>query len=183
MKLAAGAPRAILSVLVAVLGLGLLYANPAAATPRPEVVKEAERRFRRATELYHEGRYQEALFIYQGAYDLLPSVSILFNIGLTKEKLLDFAGCAEAFQRYLSEAASEKEAEAARAHLETCRGRAVLVVPVSSMPPGAAIYVGPPGEKPAFRGRTPARIELRPGKHVLAVEMQGYVRQSQALDR
>jgi hypothetical protein len=160
--------------------LVLLAGQVAHAAPTREEIAEAQRRFARANKLYRDGRYQEALLLYEAAYGLVPSPDVLFNIGLTRAKVLDFVGCTLAFQEYLQGPVSAEERALAQAHLDTCRARSLVVVKVSSIPQGASITVRH-GETTAFHGRTPGRLELAPGSYSVTLELPGYVTQTQAL--
>jgi hypothetical protein len=164
----------------ALLILALLLAVPRGgfAAPPVRVVREAQARFERANRLYNEGRYAEALLLYQAAYDLIPSPDFLFNLALAREKTLDFEGCAQALLQYLRDPQSEADRERARARLDICRSRTLIPVKISSLPPSAAVYVGA-GKDRVLRGRTPARLELPPGTILVTVEAPGYQRMSQ----
>jgi hypothetical protein len=161
---------------------GLLGATGAArAAPDARVVAEAERRFQKGNALYQRDQYEEALRLYHAAYDLVPSPEILFNIGLAREKLLDYEGCALAFRQFLAEsAAAEAVRERAADRMEGCRSRAEILVRVSSIPPGAALRIGE-GDAATFRGRTPAELRLAPATYVFAVELPGHVPMTQTV--
>jgi hypothetical protein len=163
----------------AVLLIGLtLAAGVAAAAPTKQELQEADRRFQKGNKLYQEGRYQEALHVYLAAYDLAPVPEILFNIGLAREKILDYEECALAFGKYLAEQPDGALAARAKERLEVCRGRAKIPVKVSSIPPGAAITLADE-QSSAFRGRTPAEFALAPGTYTISVELPGYIQVSQ----
>jgi PEGA domain len=151
-----------------------LFAVTAAAEPSPRAVAEARRRLDRANQLYHDGRYADALHLYQAAYDLVQARDILFNLGLAREKVLDYEGCALAFSQFLSQG----DDPAARERLAHCRALARLPVTASSMPPFALATVLS-GETVVAQGRTPARFELVPGRYSLRVEAPGYIPGSQ----
>lgn len=152
----------------------------AAPPAREALVREAKRRFQRANVLYQDGRYADALHLYQAAYDLVPSPDILFNIGLSKEKIFDYEGCSLTFRQYLEQAHDDPRAVQARERRERCRAQTVIDVKVSSLPAAAAVYLGE-GETRSPRGRTPAHLELRPGSYFITVEAPGYVPQTQQI--
>jgi hypothetical protein len=156
----------------------LLLAGAARAAPAPRVLREAQARVDRANHLYNEGRYAEALRLYQAAYDLVPSPDILFNIGLAREKTFDYEGCAVALTEYLRQPGDAEQLARARERLARCRARTLVPVKVSSLPPSAAIYVGQ-GARRVLRGRTPTRLDLPPGTYLLTLEAPGYQPQSQ----
>lgn len=141
-------------------------------------LQEAKRRFQRANQLYQDGRYEDALHLYQAAYDLVPSPDILFNLALTKEKVFDYEGCALAFRRYLDQTAAKKPNPQVAERLEHCRAQALIPVKVSSMPPSAAVVLDD-GKASVQRGRTPARLDLPPGRYTISVAVPGYIPQQQ----
>jgi hypothetical protein len=91
----------------------LLLAGPARAQPAPvgssvPVVDdgpspEARAANAKALELSRDGKYGEALELFQRAYDLSPSYVILYNIGRMARLTQDFARSLTAFQGYLKE--------------------------------------------------------------------------------
>jgi hypothetical protein len=167
---------ALLAALILINGGRLL------AAPKEELIQEAKRRFQRANALYTEGRYTDALHLYQAAYDLVPSPDILFNLGLTKEKVFDYEGCSLTFRQYLKETTDAARKAQAQERLEHCRVQTLIPVKVSSLPPSAAVLVGDgaaPPEARQARGRTPARLDLKPGFYRITVEAPGYLPQSQ----
>lgn len=170
------------AVVAAALAVAQLAAAAPAATPPPSeaLVREAKRRFRNANALYQDGRYADALHLYQAAYDLVPSPDILFNIGLAKEKVFDYEGCSLTFRQYLQSAPDEARAAQARQRLERCREQTLIPVKVSSLPPSAAVYVGSGAERRPS-GRTPAHLDLKPGPYQITVESPGYVPQTQEI--
>jgi len=164
--------------------LSLLLGHTAYAQPSRKVLDEVQRRFEKGNRLYQEGHYEQALRLYIAAYELLPSPDILFNIGLAREKILDYEGCALALKQYLEESPPSELSGAARdrasKRLEACLARAEIPVKVSSIPPGAAIVIGE-GEAATFRGRTPSEFRLAPGSYHIGVELPGYVPMAQTV--
>lgn len=162
-------------VVAAVFAFGAV----ADAEPTARQLAELKRRFSKGNKLYAEGQYEEALRLYLAAYALVPSVDILFNIALAKEKVLDFEDCALSFREYVA-GASEKDPLRARAQAgyARCRERSKIPVKISSNPAGAAIAVGEAGAA-VFRGRTPRDLSMPPGDYVVSVTLPGYTSMSQ----
>jgi len=158
----------------------LLFCGLAQAAPSEAVISEAKRRFQRANALYNDGRYTDALHVYQAAYDLVPSPDILFNIALTREKTFDYEGCAVDLKKFLKESSDPARKEQATGRLTHCLEQARVSVRVSSLPPSSAIYLVANGERTP-RGRTPATLALPPGSYEIAIEAPGYVTQSQKI--
>src|SRR5689334_7976230 len=83
------------TVLLLCLVVGVAHAGP-------KEQKEAIKRFDKANALYKAEQYQEALYLYQAAYELFPSPSFLYNRALAKEKTFDYEGCTLDFEQYIS---------------------------------------------------------------------------------
>jgi hypothetical protein len=164
-----------LALVATLLCYGLAHAAPSEA-----VIAEAKRRFQRANALYNDGRYTDALHVYQAAYDLVPSPDILFNIALTKEKTFDYEGCAVDLKKFLQGASDPARKEQATGRLAHCLEQTRVSVRISSLPPSSAIYLVANGERTP-RGRTPATLALPPGSYEISVEAPGYVAQSQKI--
>jgi hypothetical protein len=158
--------------------LAMALTQDAWARPSALVVREAERRFQLGNDLYHRGQYLQAMQAYQASFDLYPSAQCMFNLALSKEKVLDYEGCALAFRQYLEESQNPAGVGKARAGLERCLAHVTVPVKVSSMPPSAAITVGD-GASAAMRGRTPARLDLAPGSYRITASMPGYLPETQ----
>jgi len=161
--------------------LTLALASSSLAAPPPALIQEAKRRFQRANQLYQDGRYTDALHLYQAAYDLVPSPDILFNLGLTKEKVFDYEGCSITMRQYLQQTQDQARREQAEDRLAHCRAQTTIPVKISSLPPSAAITLGKEGAAPTARGRTPALLNLPPGSYAITVEAPGYLPQTQKI--
>ncbi len=157
----------------------LLFAITASAGPSDKIVKAATKRFQRGNELYDKGEYQQALLNYQAAYQLLPSPDMLFNIGLAKEKTLDYVGCVEDLEQYL--ASGGTDVEQARTHATFCRSKVKITVTITSVPDGVRVSQVT-GEDPIILGRTPTTVELTPGAYDLILDKQEYVTQTEHLE-
>lgn len=170
----------------AALAAGLAVIVGATGTLRadlnPRYKPEAERRNRKATEFYTQGRFDSALQLYQAAYDLYPEPRFLFNIALALEKTFDYEGCAVKFQKFLTDAtdAPEDVRRQAAERLRSCFDRAEIPLRITSAPSNAAIFLGS-GDTRTPRGRSPVDLKLPPGKHTLTAEMPGYTPSTQEL--
>jgi len=173
------APGRPIAILLLAAAVAAVVAPPVSAAPSAGAIAEARRRFSRGNQLYADGRYEEALRLYVAAYELVPSLDLLYNIGLAREKILDHENCAIAFRQYLAEA-GDKDPLRGRADdgFKRCRDRTLIPVKVSSAPEGAAISIGA-GKEAVFRGRTPRDLRLAPGTYAIAVSLPGYAPMSQ----
>src|SRR5688572_27979405 len=105
-------------------------AGAASAQKSDDAIKaEAERRNRRANELYQQGRFEEALRLYQAAFDLRRDPRYLFNVGLAREKTFDYEGCVVAFEQFLEQAGTAPEVrKQAEERIGACRQRTTIPV-------------------------------------------------------
>ena len=94
--------------------VALAVGAPAEAAPSARARRDAKRHFDKAETEYKLGRFDEALPLYQRAYELLPEPAFLFNIGQCHRNLGDLERALYFFRGYLSEA---KDASA-RARVE-----------------------------------------------------------------
>jgi hypothetical protein len=156
-----------------------LCATMASAGPRE--VAEAARRVEQGNKHYQDGRYEDALRLYQAAYDLAPSADTLFNIGLAHEKLADHERCALSFRRYIAEGTDDAAKQRAKERQARCVERARVPVKISSIPSGGAISLAEGAAAATFRGRTPSQLELAPATYRIKVEMPGYVAMEQTV--
>lgn len=92
--------------LVALVGLGLLAATPAAhAQPKGDKAAtdvHAKELFAKGDTAYAEGRYEEALAAFQEAYALSGRPQLLFNVSNALERLGRYAEAVEALEKYLA---------------------------------------------------------------------------------
>ncbi len=158
--------------------LGL--ATSAVADPR--LRRESERRNRIGTQFYNAGKFEQALQMYQGAYDLLPDPRYLFNVALAKEKMFDYEGCVVALQGFLRATTDAPEArDNAEKRMALCLERVTIPVRFTSVPTNAAIYETA-GDQRTLLGRTPQELPLAPGTHAIEVELPGYVTQQRQIE-
>jgi PEGA domain-containing protein len=155
-------------------------ADVRAATPEadnPELKEDAKVRIRelitKADKAFGAARYEDSARAYLEAHDLIEhyklgkSPELLFNAGLSFERIEACDRVAELFARYLAE-----KPEAATADLRYRLKRARDCAPevdVKSNPPKAIVEIdGDP------RGITPAKLHLRSGAHTLRLTLDGH---------
>lgn len=167
-------------LLLAFLAWAMVVGAASDAAGDERIRREAERRNRIGTQFYNSGSFEQALQMYQGAYDLQPDVRYLFNIALAKEKMFDYEGCVVALQGFLRSTEGDSARRASRENagqrLALCLERVTIPVRFTSVPTNAAIFRRD-GEARTLLGRTPQELPLPPGRHALEVEMPGYVTQ------
>jgi hypothetical protein len=150
--------------------LALLAAAPQA---HADDVAEAKVRLRKGAELYHAGKWREAIVEFEAAYRLKPHGAIHFNVAQCRERLSEWPGALRAYHDYLHEVPDAKDRAAVRAAIAKIEGRlqaaGVQALVLYSDPPGASVTLdGRP------RGKTPLHVVLPPGTYPLAFALDGY---------
>lgn len=123
-------------------------ADPPAAQGDPEA--EAREAFREGSDAYAEARYGEAMRLFRRAYELSGRAALLYNIGLTADRLRDDAAAVDAFERYLASGEDARRDEVER-RLAASRARLVA----SSVPDPVEPEPSPPpleAERPSRAG-------------------------------
>lgn len=87
---------------------------------------DAQRLYMRAAAAYGDERYAEAALLFAQAYEFLGEASLLYNLGLARERAGDVAGAIEAYERYLADAPDASERTDVERSLETLRRQEVL---------------------------------------------------------
>jgi len=138
--------------------------------------REAHRRVALGTRYYDQGRYEDALRVYQAAYDIYPDASILFNLGLAREKTFDYERCALAFRQFIDSDPDAASRDRAQQRMDSCLERTLVPVKLSSWPPNAAVAVRATGAEgaPSASGRTPITLQLPPGTHEIELQLPGH---------
>ncbi|HJL18577.1 MAG TPA: tetratricopeptide repeat protein [Sandaracinaceae bacterium LLY-WYZ-13_1] len=146
--------------MAALVGAMLLGAGPVAAqeaSPEtPPVADQAERDerarilFEAARVHFDAGRYEEALPEFEEAYELSGRAALLYNVGVTRERLGDHTGALEAFEAFLEsgEEVPGMSRERLEARVEALRERVDRVErdelePSPTEPSSEALPVGP----------------------------------------
>jgi tetratricopeptide (TPR) repeat protein len=122
-------------------------ADPPAAQGDPEA--EAREAFREGSDAYAEARYGEAMRLFRRAYELSGRAALLYNIGLTADRLRDDAAAVDAFERYLASGEDARRDEVER-RLAASRARLIA----SSVPDPVEPDPPPPldAERPSRAG-------------------------------
>ena len=170
------------SLILPLILLALMFVLFHPAPVRAQSPREQARiLFGQGNALRKAGDHEGALRKFRAAYRLLPSFKIDLNIAFTLYDLKRNAGAAASFARFLRRGAGNsprKMVRLARARLRQLRLKVASVrlrCPVS----GATVTVD--GRR---RGITPlpAEVYLEPGRHRLALALEGYVPASLGLE-
>jgi outer membrane receptor protein involved in Fe transport len=124
---------------------------------------EAELEFEIGAEAYQRGDYRTAVEHFLASNRLSPNRNVAFNIARAFEKL---GRIAEAYRYYQS-----VDSDAARASLQELH-RVVVVLNVTTSPPGATLYVD--RVELGSRGEAPNALGLLPGKYKVIAKLAGY---------
>lgn len=150
-------------------------ATPAAATP--EALADARRAYAEGTEHFNAGRFAEALAAFERAFAMRANPVVLKPIAECHERLGHVPEAIAALERYLRELPTASDHALLEARLASLRQRPARVT-VTSVPEGAQITVD--GE--ARPQRTPADIDIAPGRHRVGATLPGYRATERELD-
>jgi len=165
----------------------IVTAQPAApAAPSLEVgaPESAQKRYLIGRELYQLGRIDEAANEFRAAYALFPnSPKLAYNLGRTYERLGKLEEAERFFARYielLPNAPDRPEVEKILLTLKSRQEQRRAELVLSTTPPGASVYLDE-GKAP-LPEKTPTRLKVSPGGHVLRFHLEGYREGTLAVD-
>lgn len=143
-------------------------ADPKAAAADPKTDPRAK--YNAAVKKFEGGDYAGALADFQELDAIKSTPQSTRYIALAQDKLGRFAEAVAAYEKFVASPGKlTKEAEEARKRVEEIK-KMPGKLHVETTPPGATITVD--GKT---SGTSPAEIELAPGKHVVRVELAGYL--------
>jgi HEPN domain-containing protein len=153
---------------LAILGAALPVA---AEDPKPQI-EEAQRRYRRARELYDESNYRAALVEMQRAYDLSANYRLLFDLGQIYYQLQEYPGSLNAFTKYLAAGKDEisaQQREEVQRDIERLIAR-IGTLRITTNKPGAEILVD---DVPAGVSPLAEPVMVGAGRHKITATLQG----------
>ncbi len=166
--------------------LGAAAQSPPQAPPSLEdgAPESAQKRYLIGRELYQLGRIDEAANEFRAAYALFPnSPKLAYNLGRTYERLGKLEEAERFFARYielLPNASDRAEVEKILLTLKTRQEQRRAELVLSTTPPGASVYLDE-GKTP-LPEKTPTRLKVTPGGHVLRFHLEGYREGTLAVD-
>jgi len=143
-------------------------AAPGAAPIQADLAEEAQLHFNLGLQAYRARHFPTALAHLLQSNRLAPNSNTTFNVALCYDRL---AQPAQAWRFYAASRQGDErdeDAEAAMARLAPLIGR----LSIDSDPPGARVFVE--RRDLGERGETPLVLALRPGRHEIIVERDGY---------
>ncbi len=139
---------------------------------RPDARKEAGAYFKRGVAFFKEANFQAALTQFRGAYELMPSYEVLFNLALCERRLFFYGRAMRTLTQYLMEGGARIPPDRRDAVAREVEGIRALTSPVAVIVEGgpATVLVD---EEPV--GQTPLSelLLLGIGKHKVRAEREG----------
>jgi hypothetical protein len=166
-------------ILAAAFGAGIalsgapstaLAANGHAAHAGPSIA-DAKKHYGAGEKEYKAGDYAAALTDFQAADAIKSTPQSQRYIGLCQDKLGHYAEAVVAYEKFLAAVPKKmkKEGEALTARVAEIKAMPAHLH-VETTPAGASILAD--GKE---MGKTPADVELAPGKHIVHIELAGYL--------
>lgn len=137
-------------------------------------VVQAQKLFQSGVKAGQAGRYEEAIELFNQAYNLAPARSrpaILFNIAVIEDsKPNNCEGARRALDRFLSECTSTcRDHDLGKNRVDALEERCNVAVSVTSEPPGVSAYLDD-----TLIGVTPTETNSFPGTYQIRLELDGY---------
>ncbi len=138
------------------------------AKPEDDSRALAKEHYGKGKGLYDAKNYAEAMAEFQTAYDLKPHPTVLKSVAECKLQLGDIQGARETFEKVLADPATTNKAPI-QARIDEIIAM-MASIEIITVPEGAGVMLdGAVTDK-----ITPATIELPPGDHELALNIDGY---------
>lgn len=151
------------------------------AQPDKTARDEAASRFKKGVDLFGDGDYQAALIEFRRAYELVPSYSVLYNIGQVQYQLQDYAAALATLERYLAEGGRQIPS-ARRSDVEEdiqkLKGRISQIDLVVNVPDAEVAVDDVPLGKGPFR----KPLTVSAGRRKITVSREGYGTQLRMVD-
>lgn len=129
----------------------------------------ARRHYDEGQALFRAGAYEAALAEFRAANNIAPHPITIKSQAECLERLGRYEEAISMFEEYLRAAPNASDAAQVRARINSHRSRGGRLR-VYSTPPGAAVTLD--GQR--LGGVTPIELNVTPGRHAVALEMQGY---------
>jgi len=152
-----------------VVAVGVLCSGVAARAE--DVADEAQFHFVRGTQLYRQGRFDDALSEFYVSNRLVPNRNVQFNIARSLEQLKLYDEAFRVWSELGRKDAPAAEAAAVTAAIEKLRPHLALVR-VTSEPPGAEIFAN--RRDLGSLGTTPRLLALPAGRVTIVLDRPGY---------
>jgi hypothetical protein len=163
----------------AVLGMGVLCSAPVYAVPtntQPAAnINDAKKHYGEGEKKFKAGDYAGALPEFKSADDIKSTPNSQRYIGLCHDNLGHYGDAVTWYEKFLTAVPDKmkKEGDEVKARVGQIKAMPARLH-IETTPPGAAILAD--GKA---MGTTPTDVEIAPGKHILHIELAGYL----AIDR
>ncbi len=141
----------------------------AAKAKAGELVKEARR-------LYSSGLYEQAIAKFSEAYALSKDPQILYSMAVSHQQLRNWEQCVEVMEDFIAKTppGPDPTLDRARNTRDLCEARieSDQELSITTTPPGANVWVD--NKNTGVKGQTPFKMTLRPGKHRIWIELDGF---------
>lgn len=157
---------------IAALVIAALGATPALAQSNAQQ-REASEHFKRATSLFDDKRYGDALEEFEKAYAAVPAFAVLYNLGQVHVLLGHPVEAVEAFEKYLAQGAGAIPAErraAVEKELDAQRGR-IGAVTITAEPAGTELRLD---GKVVGKAPLASAVRAPTGRHTVEGLLDGY---------
>jgi hypothetical protein len=141
---------------------------------------------------YRAGRYADAVPLFEKAFTLTTKPAYLYNIARAKEKMAEYDNAIKYLEKYLdvykqqNAGAEPQNAADVKNLMRDFKQRAFEALPevtISSVPPGAQVYLGATdglmaeggSDKGALIGSTPVTTHMKPGTYMMTVQLTNHV--------
>ncbi|MCB9553763.1 MAG: PEGA domain-containing protein, partial [Myxococcales bacterium] len=126
--------------------------------------------------LYAAGLYEQAIARFTEAHTLSRDPELLYSVAVSHQQLRNWEKCVEVMTAYIADVppGPDPKLDRARTTRDLCEARIERdqELVVESQPVGARVFID--NRNSGARGQTPFRMYLRPGKHRVWVELDGY---------
>lgn len=142
-----------------------------------ELVTEARR-------LYSSGLYEQAIAKFNEAYALSKDTQILYSVAVSHQQLRNWEQCVSVMEDFIAKTppGPDPTLDRARNTRDLCEARieSDQELSIITTPAGANVYVD--NKNTGVKGQTPFKMTLRPGKHRIWIELDGYEPQMQDIE-
>jgi tetratricopeptide (TPR) repeat protein len=149
--------------------------------PEAEAKERARALFQQGVAAYRDGKFYDAVAIFLQTQRIYPDTQLCFNIARAYENLGNASAALRYYRDYLRQADRPSDGEEVRARVRKLQQqvaqRGVQQLTVLSQPESATVLLD---GKPV--GITPWTSETYPGKHRLALTLEGHTAQEQVIE-
>lgn len=149
--------------------------------PEAEAKDRARELFQQGVLAYRAGKFYEAVDIFLATQRIYPDTQLCFNVARAYENLGNTAAALRYYRDYLRRADRPSDGDEVRERVrrleQQLAQRGVMQLSVLSQPEAATVLLDGKAV-----GITPFTVETYPGKHRLALSLDGHVPQEQVIE-